>query len=278
MAQELQGKVFNSRPKNYSNYIDRIDKLGKDFIEYKIKTEERKAKFILDMKDIYLEMKQHGYYDLPNSSICASICKKMKELEGTEISDAYVRMTLPAEFKDMTHVTHDNILKQALRASLDRGETISLEGINIMDILKKEDLDSLSKEEINLFYEKWLDVVKESKRRVKMNRENLKSAIKEICDGIKIDSALADDTKKFPAMNDQIKEILLRLRIIVKNTKKINAFMNMVLDGVNNSPMLKSDYNRMLQEIFLKTEGLKKITDVYVANIEKLNTVESTVT
>jgi hypothetical protein len=265
---EIQQSIFkDSRPAAYSHYIDKLDAIAKAYIEGEAKYATKKRQVIFDMRDTFLLMSQHGYYDLPKSSICASICKKIRQFGGDENSDAYVRMCLDDEYKDKSHTTFDSIYKKSLRVGDDPDRTLSFNEINVFEPIKPEFFAGMTADEITLFKSKFSDIIKESKRRTRENRERVDEALKAALQNFKIDAAMNDETKNFPNMNDTCKNILNNLRETVKNTKKINRFMNMILDKVTNDHVTENIYNQILLGIFDKATELNNMTNDLVTKI-----------
>jgi len=243
----------------YVEYIQKLHKTAVDILEGQSKWDTKKRDLILAMKDTFLDMIEKGYYDKPKSEISASICEVLKSHTSDENAFAYVRMVLPAEFKDQSKITFDNIIKRAFKQSK---EEIDKDKINLLESYKKEDFEGLSPEEKLLFKTEYSDIIKESKRRIRDNRQ----LINIVCNDIRIDKALTSG-HKFPDMNSKIKTILLELRNVIKNTKKINRLINLEADKAEENKNF--DYNDELDDIFQQTERLTGMTTQLISLLTK---------
>lgn len=209
-------------PKTILEFTQFLHKTALDILNGEVKWNEQKKTLILKMKDTFLDMKKKGFYDKHESEICADICEILKIHHADENSFAYVRMCLPAEYKDQSKVTFDNIIKRAFKVNKDE---IDKDKINLLEPFKKEDFDGLSKEEKILFRTEFVDIIKESKRRIRDNRQ----LVNVVCEDAEINNALVTENT-FPDMNPLVRDILLELRTVIKNTKKINRLINFKMD------------------------------------------------
>jgi transposase len=159
-------------------------------------------------------------------------------------------MVLPPQFKDQTKVTFDSIIKRAFKQAKDE---IDKDKINLLEPLKKEDFEGLSKEEILLFKTEFVDIIKESKRRIRDNRQ----VVNLVCEDIQISSAIITE-RAFPDMNEKVKSILLGLRNVIKDAKKINRLINTEADKATENKNF--DYNDELDGINEQTQRLGGMT------------------
>lgn len=243
MAQEV---ATRKKELSYIEYIQLQHKTAVSLMEGQLKWNTQKQKYIIEMKDRFLEMAKKGFYDKPKSEICADICEILKQHNGDENSFAYVRMCLESEYKDQTKVTFDSIIKRAFKQNKDE---IDKDKINLLAPLKKEDFDGLTPTEIMLYRNEYVDIIKESKRRIRDN----KILVNTIVQDIKINTALVTD-KKFPNMNTKVRMILLELRDVIKSTKKINRLINLEADKTTENK--NYDYNDELNAMLEQTKRL----------------------
>jgi hypothetical protein len=239
----------------YIEYIQKLHSTALDILEGQSRWDTRKKDLILGMKDMYLEMIAKGFYEKRKSDICSDICAILKTHKADENAFAYVRMVLPSEFKDQTKVTFDNIIHRAFKQNKD---SIDKEKINLLESFKKEDFDGLTPEEIMLFKTEYADVIKESKRRIRDNRQ----IVNIVSQDIKINSALVSE-HKFPDMNQKVKSILLELRTVIKNSKKINRLINFEADKATENRNF--DYNDELDDIYEQTRRLTGMTSQLIS-------------
>jgi len=234
----------------YVGYIQKLNKTAVSIVSGDVKWSTEKKDLIISMKNDYLEMAKLGFYDKPQSEICADICEILKHHDADENAFAYVRMVLPPQFKDQTKVTFDSIIKRAFKQAKDE---IDKDKINLLEPLKKEDFEGLSKEEILLFKTEFVDIIKESKRRIRDNRQ----VVNLVCEDIQISSAIITE-RAFPDMNEKVKSILLGLRNVIKDAKKINRLINTEADKATENKNF--DYNDELDGINEQTQRLGGMT------------------
>ena len=212
----------HQEPRTIIEFTQFLHKTALDILNGDLKWNEQKKTLIIKMKDTFLDMKKKGFYDKHESEICGDICEVLKIHHADENSFAYVRMCLPAEYKDQTKVTFDSIIKRAFKQNKDE---IDKNKINLLEPFKKEDFDGLSVEEKVLFKNEYVDIIKESKRRIRDNRQ----LVNVVCEDTEINNALVTENT-FPDMNPLLRDILLELRTVIKNTKKINRLINYKMD------------------------------------------------
>lgn len=262
-----QTQIKRKTPASYSHYVTKINQIAENFIESTSKWEMKKSEMIIQLKDTFLEMKSFGYYDEPESHICASICQVIENHGGNEQSAAYVRMVLESKYKDISKTTHDSIIKRALKLASETDPSKEISDINFFEAFKKEDFQDLTPSDIVLFKEKYLDVIKESKRRTKENKQLISNVIAGITKSQYEESK--NKTESAVNMNETLQEILALLRNTIKNTKTINRFMNMVLDKIDSTPSREFEYNETLKEIKELASNVHDKTAQLVQHINK---------
>ena len=207
----------------------------------------------MQLRDVYLDMIQDGIYEQPKSTICASISQLLRDNGAGNNADSYCRYVLDAEYKDTDKTTISVLMKRSFNVKKSSNLLADNEGtsLNLFESWSTNDLNNITKSEAQRLKEEYDDAIKESKRRIRENRQVLAAIIGETAT-----SAISDNNINMTLNNELFKELLTTLKTGIKKIRRI--YSTDIIDTAFTKDQLES--------MIINAQGIDELCDKVIIN------------